>query len=174
MSAALRSHNQSQAEIYFLQQHYRMPTRLLDWSLSPLAAIFFALEPQDKDGSLFIVDAYNFGTRGLCTPDSLEVRDAIKAIFEWNDKLWPKMILAVRPAYQEWRISAQRGCFTFHPPGFPELTNSDNDTLKKYLIPAGSKLKLRKELALLGVDEFTIFGDLDHLVERLKRAYRKS
>src|SRR5947209_111618 len=30
MSAGIRTGNESDADIYFLQQHYRMPTRLLD------------------------------------------------------------------------------------------------------------------------------------------------
>jgi FRG domain len=33
-SAGLRSGQESDAELYFLQQHYRMSTRLLDWSTS--------------------------------------------------------------------------------------------------------------------------------------------
>jgi FRG domain len=175
LSTPLRD-NLSDAEIYFLQQHYRMPTRLLDWSLNPLAAAFFALEPCDKNGILFILDAYNFKPldRGLCTPLSTEVVSAMEAIFQWKDDKWPKEILPVRPSYLDKRISAQHGCFTFHPPGTPVLTCDNNKTLRGYTIPAAAKNSLRKELELLGIDEFTIYGDLDHLAERLKRAYRDS
>jgi hypothetical protein len=32
LSAGLRTGRETDADIYFLQQHYRMPTRLLDWT----------------------------------------------------------------------------------------------------------------------------------------------
>jgi hypothetical protein len=51
MSASLRDYK-SDAEAYFVQQHYRMPTRLLDWSLNPLAAAYFALDPSQSNGSV--------------------------------------------------------------------------------------------------------------------------
>ena len=173
MSAPHLPANQTWAEIYFIQQHYRMPTRLLDWSLNPLAALFFALESASVDGSLFAMDAYQFGERGLCTSQSLEVTEAMKAIFEWQDNCWPEMILPVRPSNLDARMNAQRGCFTFHPPRAPELKHEHNRSLRRYVVSAKAKTDLRKELELLGIDEFSIFGDLDHLAERLKRTYRK-
>jgi hypothetical protein len=149
-----------------------MPTRLLDWSLNPLAALFFALVPANVDGLLFVMDAYQIGKRGLCTSRSHEVTEAMKAIFEWQEDCWPEVILPVRPSNLDVRVSAQRGCFTFYPPSVPKLDRKHNPSLLSYAVPAKVKTDLRKELELLGV-EFSIYGDLDHLAERLKRAYRK-
>jgi hypothetical protein len=175
MSVPLRDYR-SDAETYFIQQHYRMPTRLLDWSLNPLAAAFFALEPANTDGKIFVLDAYRFQSeppgRGLCTPRSKEVAGAMEAIFAWRDSTWPNRILPVRPTNIDPRIGAQHGCFTFHPPKERTLTTATNPTLKEWIVPVSAKTSLRKELELLGVDEFMIYGDLDHLAERLKRAYR--
>ena len=164
-------------DIYFLQQHYRMETRLLDWSLNPLAALFFALDPLDTklDGTFFMLDAYRMaGKRGFCTSRADEIRKAMRAIFEWVDvdeggaSPWPDRILAVRPFNIDPRLAAQRGCFTFHPPTHAALDPA-HEALRSFRIPAAAKEGLRRKLDILGFDEFTTYGGLDHLARRLRR-----
>lgn len=42
-SLGLRDEYLSNSQMYFLQQHYGMRSRFLDWSNDPLAALFFAV-----------------------------------------------------------------------------------------------------------------------------------
>lgn len=52
------SRNASDWEVLLLAQHHRLPTRLLDWTLSPFVALFFATENTakwDKDGIIWCV-----------------------------------------------------------------------------------------------------------------------
>src|SRR5262249_4017902 len=86
MSAGLRTGQESDEEIYFLQQYYRMPTRLLDWTTSALAALYFACcKNSDSDGELFIIDAYQFVPQaGIATSRHPEFRNAIQVISRWR------------------------------------------------------------------------------------------
>ncbi len=167
--------------LYFLQQHYGMPTRLLDWTTNALAALFFAVRDKDKldrDGAVFFMDAYQLAVTQKTKPEGISTthkwfNDSVRRISEWRDDLqFPKAIMPVRPTHADQRIGLQRSCFTFHVPDHPNLTSGENDSLLAFRIPSVAKTNILNDLVLLGLDEFSIFGDLDHLALRLRRAYR--
>lgn len=82
-----------------------------------------------------------------------------------------KYAVALRPDHFDARMSLQRSCFTFHAPHCSRLDPNKLDCLHSIIIPAGAKATIRSELAILGIDDFSIFGDLDRLARRLKSAY---
>jgi len=177
MSAGLRAEQESVEEIYFLQQHYRMPTRLLDWTTSALAALYFACcgDP-DVDGEIFFLDAYKFEPRdkqsGIATSRRKEFCEAMEVINKWKKIAdFPDDLIPVRPDTFDRRITLQRSCFTFHVPKHPELTVSENPSLKKWVVLARKKQAILRELSLLGIDDFSIYGDLEHLAEWLKKSH---
>jgi hypothetical protein len=186
MSAGLHHHIE-ESDLYFLQQHYRMPTRLLDWTNNPLAALYFAVTSHlDKDGAFFAMDAYNLGPtqqatflgesglknfEGIADSRHPAFRGALRAVFRWEARDPPEFIMPVRPDYFDRRITLQRGCFTLHPPSKKILTVNENSTLKTYVIPMEKKQKIARQLAILGIDDFSVFGDLEHLSTSLKAAY---
>jgi hypothetical protein len=184
-SSALRHGNESEGELYFLEQHYGMPTRLLDWTNNPLAALFFATAADlSHDGELFMLDAYRFqipsGTirsfggrdfQGIATLGHPVFESALHPIFRWKPDVFPSFIIPVRPPYFDVRVSSQRSCFTFHVPDQSVVELSTNPTLRVYQIPKGAKPEIVKELQLLGVDHFRVFGDLASLALTLKLAY---
>jgi hypothetical protein len=99
-------------------------------------------------------------------------QEALKVIFHWpSGGSFPDFIIPVRPDYYDPRITLQRGCFTFHVPTRRVLTVNENRTLSSYIIPSAAKPQIRKELATLGIDDFSIYGDMEHLSNRLKAAY---
>jgi hypothetical protein len=70
-------------------------------------------------------------------------------------------------------MSLQKNCFTFHVPKCPRLDPDRLSCLRSFKLPPAAKAEMRSELAVLGINDFSIFGDLDHLAQRLKAAYLK-
>jgi hypothetical protein len=184
-SAALRQGHETEGELYFLAQHYGMPTRLLDWTNNPLAAFFFAATAdQDSDGELFMLDAYAFQLpsggprsfadndfRGIATLGHPVFQRALYPIFRWRPDDFPPFVIPVRPPHFDVRISSQRSCFTFHVPDARAIDAKLNPSLRVYRVPMSAKPRIVKELRLLGIDHFRVFGDLSSLATTLKIDY---
>ncbi|MGA9820166.1 MAG: FRG domain-containing protein [Desulfobaccales bacterium] len=187
-SAGLLTGRETDTELYFLQQHYRMPTRLLDWTNSPLAALHFAvMENMDSDADLFMMDAYRLvpcqkpGVKelekfGIVTGKDPIVERVLDIVFlgskDGEKPNFPDYIFPIRPPQLDRRISLQRSCFTLHVPVPFTLTRKENSTLLSFLIAKEAKQKIHSELSLLGIDEFGIYGDLEGLSKRLKDVYK--
>jgi hypothetical protein len=186
-SAGIRKGTESDAELYFLQQHYGMPTRLLDWSTSPLAALFFALGGNvDSDGKLFAMDAPKLGPtqnalqpngkefQGIATSNHSTFQHALKVLNVWSGD-FPRYIFPVRPDHFDRRITLQQSCFTFHSlrpdEGSAELNTGANRTLREFIIPKDKKPNLTRELASLNINTFSIYGDLENLAKWLVEAH---
>jgi len=177
-------------ELYVLAQHYGLPTRLLDWTSNPLAALFFAVcnEKTTEDGDVFLMQPTKMFPDP--TPDTEEpqpymrtirhpqIQDAIGMSF-WVDpshksksgkvivKEWPR-ILAFRPDNRAGRVGQQSSCFTMHTHLAKPQTN---DTLVRLKILGSKKGAIRDELRQLNINEFTVYHDLDHLSNEIKRGW---
>jgi len=178
-----------------IAQHYGVPTRLLDWTMSPLAALYFALEKHVEEEISESAVVWILDSKG----EEL-VHDATYTSFsewqKWFAKAEPSNTCIYHPTHLAVRVNSQQGCFTIHRPpenwgDFIAIEDSccsrnaeDEDSpktkLRKILIPAKSCSNLWVEMNSAGINRYTLFPDLDGLGAKLrldvkgnKRIYNK-
>ena len=154
-------------------QHYRLPTRLLDWTESPLVATHFAVwaDPQ-LPGALwalqpFALNQSQIGENAVLNPMDPNAQALINAAFGDVGKA-SRACLAVYPEEIDTRLSAQLSAFTVHgaPTPLEQLPESDG-FLVKFTIPPEAKRPLAKALDALGIRRANLFPDLENLASDL-------
>jgi hypothetical protein len=155
-----------------------MPTRLLDWSTNPLAALFFACKKGfHGDGFVYAMDAKTTIPEGAMKDGSDPLHRAIMttrhpfvkyaiglAFWEKVDPRKNSYVLPVRPEVIPGRISQQSSCFTLHMHKAKPVENASMLTMS---IAGEKKDDILDELRQLNINEFTIYADLDHLSKEI-------
>jgi len=157
-----------------------MATRLLDWTEGALIALYFAVRHNagDEDAAVWVLDPYELNKRvigkdWIIPPSAIGVKqdEWVKKVERWlptrftSNPLPPEPV-AVDPTHVVRRISSQHTCFTIHGHdklGLDRLQSERKGLLVKIVILSSGVHSIRKDLHTCGINEVTIFPDLDGL-----------
>lgn len=168
-------------EWMFMMQHHRAPTRLLDWSEGPLAALYFAVSEDkfiNKDGAVWCLAPIALNSDeariGFATPHEIPAF-GIDAVM---DSYLPSRVdaaanvmnaVAIVGPRTTSRMVAQLGVFTVnhrdHKP-LEEIGKAEH--VWRWIIPAAAKKQFRQELKWLGFTELALFPELDRVADVAK------
>lgn len=141
-----------------IAQHHGLTTRLLDWTVNPLNAAFFALHSQmerpEEAKRPAVIHAAKF--EGVLA-ESVDTPG--------RDPMTCESVAIFRPRGIVPRITRQGGLFTIHGPPTTSL-----EDLPKELVPRDQivirpeyRARLLAELAFYGISSASLFPDLDGL-----------
>ncbi len=156
-------------QLLTIARHYGLTTRLLDWSTSPLIALFFAVcEPSnDRYDSAIFMRAVS--ERELLPPEMAESLD-IESLSDWQQEFGK----AFYPTLLDGRMANQQSVFTIETDWAevqqqPLDPDPDNVTVQIRLrIPAGeTKVQMRNVLRQFGVTWHQVMPDVEGICKHV-------
>lgn len=178
-------------------QHYGIPTRLLDWSMAPLTALYFACSknteiptdaknPNENDGKIYILNPWKLWSRIIPTSINSDIHninvkarallshykiDEVKKIIhkEFDFEIEETMLQKPFPFVSS--FSNER---IIAQKGCFTIHGTNNGKLNDeeitvLTISRANKEKIINELNLLGIDDYLLFPDFEGMTKSFNR-----
>lgn len=143
-----------------IMQHHGAPTRLIDWSVSPFVAAYFATEQSPEDvGVVLVIDA------NAPTKHSNRIKTEWSAS-DFRNPLAPQTVRTLRSTTLRERTAAQQGFFTLATNPIADhsrLLGQADAIRRKLVIPNELKPEFLRQLHIMNVTAHTLFGGIDGL-----------
>ena len=173
-------------------QHHGLPTRLLDWTYSPLVALHFATsggplaEMEDEDCAVWAIDIEELNSllplryqdvlrrrsAYLFTVDMMN--DLVGSLGDYDEDMREDSMVLLEPPSIDQRIISRYSYFSVVPKNMLDvegfLDRRTNNTVK-YVIDKSLKWRVRDMLDQMNINERVVFPGLDGLASWLKRHY---
>lgn len=175
-------------EVLVAAQHHGLPTRLLDWTYSPLVAAHFATVDDDRNSDRVVwrLD-WKSVHRFFRLPELALLIQDLEGILGGDRPMTPWVLFntpaqaepfacMLEPPSLSPRIVAQSATFTLCSDkcqSFDRFLEKHGlgSALTKFIIPAGETARFRDQLDLVSVDERRLFPDLDGVAAEMRRYY---
>ncbi len=173
----------SEWENLFLARHHGLPTRLLDWSFSPLVALYFAAFYESEhvlpaDQRMHRGSTEKLNVDGIIW--AIQCRRDIAELDVLEDRRSPLRVPGIKlvfPFNPTPRMTAQSGIFTLHSDPWSDMVDcagkafpsKDLDVKKliRWTVKSRDKMDIVLDLERLAINSRTLFPDVEGLARGL-------
>ncbi|WP_161792422.1 FRG domain-containing protein [Croceibacterium mercuriale] len=178
----------SDLELLFVMQHYRVPTRLLDWTENPFTALFFATENardedpgSELDAAVWVINPIELNRKTF--PNRVNAARVLGAYAKDIQGLLPAPTVegieittpcAIYGVHNTPRIVAQRGSFILYGRDTSSMEDQvslnlmNDNVLRKIVVTGPSKREIFSHLFNMGISDSVVYPDLDGLSREIR------
>lgn len=181
--AAAAAQQMSSWERLVQLQHHGTPTRLLDWTETFGAALYFALgglgSIAPRSPAVWVMNPFRLAQLSRKSNDKRigvfhrdRNTDYYSHFLAGAQLTWPfQTPMPYRPPKLDPRIRAQRGFFTIHGTDVRPLDAIFRECVRQIRVPQDALPNARQFLDLAGIDSLALFPDHEGFSKRLRERY---